>query len=178
MPKKIEKPAAASHPPCYNPGCGEPGEYKAPKSRELLDEYIWLCLSHVREHNKSWDYFDGMDMADIEAFQKDAVTGHRPTWNRENRLREHYFTLQDKLYEFLHGAAPAPAAPRIPAKTRKALAVMEMDYPYTLESLKIRYRTLVKKYHPDMNKGDKKHEENFKNITVAYRYLMEQVSSQ
>lgn len=180
MPKKPKKTdfAPQGHAfSCAAGGCGEPGEYKAPKTREALEDYIWLCLEHVREHNKSWDYFEGMDMADIEAFQKDAVTGHRPTWDRESRLRAHYFTLQDKLYEFLHGTAPTPAKPRIPAKTRKALAVMEIDYPYTLDSLKTRYRALVKKHHPDANKGDKKSEDAFKNITAAYRYLMEQLKT-
>lgn len=115
-------------------------------------------------------------MAEIEAFQKDAVTGHRPTWDRETRLREHYFTLQDKLYEFLHGTKAAPAQPRIPGKTRKALAVLELEYPYTADSLKTRYRALVKKHHPDANKGDKKSEEAFKHITAAYRYLAEQIT--
>jgi|CXWL01.1.fsa_nt_gi curved DNA-binding protein CbpA len=161
--------------PCYVDGCKEAGIYKAPKSREQLNEYRWFCLEHIKEHNKQWDYFSGMKSEEIEAFIHDSVTGHRPTWSRESRLREHYFTLQDKLYEFLSGSKPVAPKPRIPAKTRNALAVMELDHPYTLKQLKTRYRTLVKKHHPDANKGDKESEEKFKKITSAYKYLSEQI---
>lgn len=162
-------------PACHIDGCLQAGTYKAPKSREQLEEYNWFCLDHIRDRNKQWDYFSGMESDEIEAFIHDAVTGHRPTWSRESRLCEHYFTLQDKLYEFISGTKIAPPKPRIPAKTRNSLATMEMDHPYTLEQLKIRYRILVKKYHPDLNKGDKKSEEKFKHITAAYHYLFEQI---
>ncbi len=167
---------ASNAPPCNVEGCLLAGEYKAPKSREQIEEYEWYCLEHIRERNKQWDYFSGMGSDEIEAFIHDSVTGHRPTWSRESRLREHYFTLQDKLYEFMNGSKPAPAQPRLPAKTKKALATMELTHPYTTQELKIRYRSLVKKYHPDLNKGDKELEEKFKHITSAYRYLAEQIT--
>jgi hypothetical protein len=163
-------------PACYVAGCSQIGTYKAPKSREKLDEYEWFCLDHIRERNKQWDYFSGMDAEEIEAFISDSVTGHRPTWSREARVRDHYFTLQDKLYEFMHGAKPAPNKPRVPAKLRNALATMELEHPYSLEQLKARYRILVKKHHPDLNKGDKKSEEKFKDITTAYSYLLKQIT--
>ena len=162
-------------PPCHVAGCKEAGPYKAPKSREQLEEYIWFCLDHIRERNKEWNYFAGMDSEEIEAFIHDSVTGHRPTWSRESRLRDNYYTLQDKLYEFLHGSKPAAPKPRVPTKTRKALATMELEHDYTLKQLKTRYRALVKKHHPDTNKGDKKSEEKFKEITAAYKYLMQQL---
>jgi hypothetical protein len=167
---------ARNAPACSVEGCDLRGEYKAPKSREQINEYDWYCLEHIRERNSQWDYFSGMDSGEIEAFIHDSVTGHRPTWSRESRLRQHYYTLQDKLYEFLHDAKPQPAQPRLPAKTRKALAAMELVHPYTIDELKIRYRVLVKKYHPDLNKGDKELEEKFKHITSAYKYLAEQIS--
>lgn len=162
-------------PHCHIEGCKEAGIYKAPKSREQIDEYNWFCLEHIRERNKAWDYFSGMKSEEIEAFIHDSVTGHRPTWSREERVRENYFTLQDKLYEFLNLSKPKDAKPRLPEKTRKALAIMELKHPYSLQQLKTRYRALVKKYHPDTNKGDKNSEEKFKEITSAYKYLMQQL---
>lgn len=162
-------------PPCNTPGCREAGTYKAPKSRDKIEEYNWFCLEHIRERNKAWDYFAGMKSEEIEAFIQDAVTGHRPTWNREGRTRENYYTLQDKLYEFLNLSKPVAPKPRIPAKTRKALAIMELEYNYSLKQLKASYRNLVKKYHPDTNSGDKNSEEKFKEITTAYKYLMQQL---
>ena len=41
----------------------------------------------------------------------------------------------------------------------------------TADSLKKQYKKLVKKYHPDVNAGDKTCEEKFKKITVAYKEL-------
>lgn len=43
----------------------------------------------------------------------------------------------------------------------------------TQEEIKKAYRRLAKQYHPDMNKGDKKAEERFKDISEAYSILSE-----
>ena len=39
------------------------------------------------------------------------------------------------------------------------------------DEIKKAYRTLAKKYHPDMNPGDKKAEEMFKDVNTAYAVL-------
>ncbi len=36
------------------------------------------------------------------------------------------------------------------------------------------YRRLARKYHPDLNPGDKAAEDRLKDINVAYTYLLEQ----
>src|SRR4051812_35076857 len=90
-------------PPCNVAGCLEPGGFKAPKSRESLGEYQWFCLEHIRQYNAKWDYFAGVGAEEIESFVRESVTGHRPTWTRESRIREQYNKLQDVLYEFLSG---------------------------------------------------------------------------
>ena len=43
-------------------------------------KYWKFCLDHVREYNASYNYFAGMSDNAVQAFQKDAVIGHRPTW--------------------------------------------------------------------------------------------------
>ncbi len=166
-------------PLCQMAGCGEAGVYKAPKSRDALHEYQWFCLDHIREYNKQWDFLAGYDREQIESFIKDATYGHRPTWNRENRIgRQQFQQLQDALYEFLHVGAKAPKpTPPLSLKLRKALAVLEITYPYTTRELKARYRAMVKKHHPDVNKGNKQSEEKFKQVTVAYHTLSEHIKS-
>ena len=165
-------------PACEAPGCGEPGVYKAPQSPTEPHQYRWLCLDHVREHNQKWDFFAGMSRDEIEHFMRDAVTGHRPTWSRESRIRQQHQKLQDALYEFLEPGRKAPRpAPPISGKLRKALAVMDMNYPYTARDLKARYRLLVKKHHPDVNRGNKASEEAFKKIAVAYHTLQEHLKT-
>ncbi len=56
-----------------------------------------------------------------------------------------------------------------------------MEDPYSVlgvspnaseEEIKKAFKTLAKKYHPDLNPGDKKAEEKFKEINEAYRILM------
>lgn len=65
---------------CAVPDCAAEGEYRAPRSRHELDQHIWLCLDHIREYNRSWDYFAGMSQADIEAHVRRDIVGWRPTW--------------------------------------------------------------------------------------------------
>lgn len=159
--------------PCAVEGCPNPGLYKAPLGRDRLHEYRYLCLDHIREFNKAWDYFSGMNEDEIEAFRKDAVTGHRPTWERGQTLPP---GATEKLYqavnEFMHsGRKRTRDHPRLPPKLKKALTLFELDYPYTEPELKNRYKQLVKQYHPDRNAGDKLAEEKFKAVAEAYKIL-------
>ncbi|MFW5834400.1 MAG: molecular chaperone DnaJ, partial [Pseudomonadota bacterium] len=43
--------------PCAWPGCTAEGEFRAPRARDDLRTYQWLCLEHVRAFNRSWDFF-------------------------------------------------------------------------------------------------------------------------
>ena len=61
-----------------------------------------------------------------------------------------------------------------------------MDDPYKVlginpgaseEEIKKAFKTMAKKYHPDLNPGDKKAEEKFKEVNEAYRILMNKGSS-
>ena len=70
----------ADLPVCDWPGCQGSASHRAPKGREREGEYWRFCLDHVREYNHSYNYFKGMSDGDVAKFQKDAITGHRPTW--------------------------------------------------------------------------------------------------
>lgn len=163
--------------PCAVPGCEQAGEFKAPKSAHELHNYQHFCLDHIREFNKAWNYFSGMEREEIEGFMKDAVTGHRPTWTRERAAPDAHEKLQFTLDGFIdwYRQSPRPTYnPKTAAltpKQREALAAMEIDYPFTEEELKQRYRQLVKRYHPDSNHGNKALEEQFKHIVNAYGIL-------
>src|SRR5215468_10333668 len=75
-----ETPAPAAGPVCQWKGCQSPGLYKAPVGRGFEGQYYLFCLDHVRQFNASYNYFEGMSNAEVEAYQKDSVIGHRPTW--------------------------------------------------------------------------------------------------
>ena len=51
--------------------------------------------------------------------------------------------------------------------------VLEINKNATDDEVKKSYRRLAKKYHPDLNKGDKAAEEKFKEISEAYEVLMD-----
>jgi molecular chaperone DnaJ len=53
----------------------------------------------------------------------------------------------------------------------QALTILGLTEDYTEEQLKGNYRNLAKKYHPDLNKGNKEAEEQFKQVALAYEVL-------
>lgn len=160
-------------PPCDVGHCKEKGTYRAPKSPGGR-EYYWFCLEHVRAYNQAWDYFRGMDKGDIERFMHDAVTGHRPTWRIGDQPFLTRAKLEEKLHTFLHqGAAQKKPRPKaLSARENKALELFELELPVTESEIKKRYKILVKRHHPDVNKGSKKAEETFKEVTLAYKILL------
>ena len=48
--------------------CKKIGAYKAPIEKDNSKKYRLLCLEHVREFNKNWNYFSDMDDNQISEF--------------------------------------------------------------------------------------------------------------
>ena len=65
---------------CEAPGCRLHGEFRAPFARDKLDQYRWFCLEHVRDYNKKWDYFAGLDADAIEQHIRADTIWRRPVW--------------------------------------------------------------------------------------------------
>jgi hypothetical protein len=70
----------ARAPACQWDGCTQAGTHRAPVGRMKEGEYFRFCFDHVREYNKGFNYFSGLADTEIARFQKEALTGHRPTW--------------------------------------------------------------------------------------------------
>jgi curved DNA-binding protein CbpA len=158
---------------CYWAGCMEAGDFRAPRSRTNLREYQWFCEGHIKEFNKNWNYFEGMNESEIYAFQKDATTGHRPTW-RMDQLKGNPNARLEEAFGRMFGDAPSFKADVRPisAREKDALAVLDLEHPSDKVTIKTQYRELVKKYHPDVNRGNANAEETFKKITQAYQHLL------
>ena len=75
-----ERTVRDKHPNCEWPGCPKPGRHKAPKGRNHEGQFHAFCLEHVQQYNKTYNYFDGMKDDAVRDYQKEAQTGHRPTW--------------------------------------------------------------------------------------------------
>ena len=166
---------------CTIKGCSESAEARVPRSREQMDDRVWLCRDHLREHNENWNFFAGMTEAEIERHCLDAIIGHRPTWPLGKRAAEHKNPSKDEAYWTYHiedgfaifeeAAEPKPRVPKLTKGQLDALAVLGLEEPVTLLQLKARYKELVKRYHPDANGGSRDTEERLKQVIKAYGHL-------
>ena len=57
--------------------CNEIGEYRAPIEKDNSRKYRMLCLEHVKEFNKNWNYFSGMSDNQVINFLKSDMTWQR-----------------------------------------------------------------------------------------------------
>ena len=54
---------------------------------------------------------------------------------------------------------------------RKSLRKLGLDETASAEEIRARYKTLVKRHHPDANGGDRSLEDKLREIIQAYNYL-------
>lgn len=188
-PERDRRPAEG--PACEWPGCCTVATHRAPKGRTQAREYWRFCLDHVREYNHNYNFFAGMSDTAVAEYQKDAVTGHRPTWKlglagnpRTRRFRpDHVFGGDpndpfDLYREFGSGSRPDPAQAQAEQERRsvrnaerKALAALGLDPGVGRAEIKGRFKELVKRHHPDANGGDRGSEDKLREILEAYNYL-------
>ena len=159
---------------CDWKNCNEIGSYKAPVEKDNSKKYRLLCLKYIKIFNKSWNYFENMNDQEIEYFIKSDLTRHKPT--KKFGSSENFFNilwnnaLEDKLNIFKSSNFKI-LKNKISQTDRDALYVMELNDEVKWEQIQLKFKELVKKYHPDKNNGNKKFEEKLKKITLAYSQL-------
>ena len=181
--------AAEPEPPvraCDHPGCAAGGDFRAPKSRLEVDRYYWFCLEHVRAYNSAWNYYAGMSDIEIEAEIRRDTVWQRPSWKLGARhgpgprMRDPFGFHAGNGHDpgarrangHANGHANGPGSQARAASAREqALAVFDIEPPFTAVRLKARYKVLVKQHHPDAHGGDKAAEEKLKIINQAYATL-------
>ncbi len=175
---------------CQRKGCTAPATHRAPKGRGRDGEYFEFCVEHVREYNATYNYFDGMSDVEVADFQKDALTGHRPTWKLGANSWAHgtaqgrednppapesspagqagaFFAWRAKKSR----AEPVESRRQLRPLERKALATLGLQQGVARTEIKSRFKDLVKRHHPDANGGDTRSEETLREIIQAYNYL-------
>ena len=180
----------AELPACEWPRCNAPATHRAPKGRERANEYWRFCLEHVREYNNSYNFFAGMSDDAIAKYQKDALTGHRPTWKmgsiggkRAKRAGKEFrgtgLAADDPFSLFGEARrppapamrAPRPRAARFLNAQRQALDALGLEADAKRADIKAKFKMLVKRHHPDANGGDRGSEDRLREIIQAYNYL-------
>ncbi len=176
---KVLKEQSAQEKICDAESCSNIGIYPAPRNRDELRTYFWFCLEHIREYNKRWNYFDGLNGAALEAEIRRATTWERPSWkfgtgsaDTENRSTNNPFsddvfcffsneraTRNDGIQQTMH------------QDERWAWQIFNMEPCAEQKKIKQQYKKLAKLNHPDRNRGDLDSEERLKEINSAYSIL-------
>lgn len=176
---------------CDWDGCAAEGSFRAPKGRGAEGKYHHFCLEHVREYNKSYNYFNGMSDSETWDYQKSASTGERPTWrmgvnawspNGRRRIfagtkqfagfgvDDSLDLLGDAQIEGERGRGPLRRR-HVRALERRSLETLGLDESADGDQIRLRYKDLVKKHHPDANGGDRSSEDRLREIIQAYKHL-------
>ncbi|MCJ8139393.1 J domain-containing protein [Falsirhodobacter halotolerans] len=158
--------------PCAHAGCTEPGLYRAPRSPDHLDEYVWFCKEHVREYNLKWNFFTGKTEEDFQQFlDKDRAWG--PTKKPDEGHVWSRLGIDDPI-GILGETPTAPTRPaggatrKLPPTERKALEILDARDTWTRVDIRKQYKSLVKDLHPDMNGGNRADEERLQEVVWAW----------
>jgi hypothetical protein len=187
-PRKRRLAVEAEPPRCDHTDCKLPGPHRAPKGRDAEGKFWNFCIDHVREYNQSYNYFSGMTDNAILSYQKDALIGHRPTWKlgenaasgkRSPRTSEaskdeayvdpfDLFTASGQKRPRREAEAPKP---KFGPVTLKAFETLSLETFADSVTIRLRYKELVKQFHPDANGGDRSLEDRLREIINAYNTL-------
>jgi hypothetical protein len=173
---------------CQAPGCIEPGQFRAPGLHgagfDGPGESRWFCLDHVREFNAAYNWFAGMSAEEIvaaqhpaagwadssttRAFRADAGIGGTPRWADFADPLDAIGARASDIRRRAHGRAQAS---RFTPGEQDALATMDLTGDIDRTALRRRYSELVRRYHPDRNGGDRRHEARLTRVVEAYQLL-------
>lgn len=165
---------------CAVRGCGAPGEFKAPLQPANFDgpgSWRFLCLDHVREHNSKYNFFEGMSAEEIHEAQLPLGGWERPSRPFASNGADpppRWSDFSDPL-DAISGRfgrmRDAPSTSRFSSPERRALSVLGLGEDADRHKLRQRYSSLVRRYHPDKNGGDRSHEDRLREVIEAYQLL-------
>ena len=165
---------------CAVAGCTEPGEFKAPLAAANFDgpgSWRFLCLDHVREHNARYNFFEGMTPDEITQAQHPLAGWDRPSRcfaangadppPRWSDFADPLDAISGRFGHVRERAKPS----RFSKDEQRALSVLGLGEETDLHAIRQRYSNLVRRYHPDKNGGDRRHEGKLGEVIAAYQLL-------
>ena len=161
---------------CQHPGCEETGQYRAPRARDQLDDYLWFCKDHAREYNLKWNFFDTTSEAELAAQMDSDRVWERPTkpFKRSTEERAWARLGVDDPHQVLGANATrnpgrgAAVGRKLPPTERRAVEILEAKDNWSKQEIRKAYKALIKVLHPDMNGGDRSQEEQLSEVVWAW----------
>ena len=130
-------------------------------------EYHWYCFDHHKEYvdkqklECDWELCD--KIGEFKAPSKNEDSFFQKLWNN---------AIEDELLFINKFKNSSSYSGRRYNPTQIiALKKMELDSEVNWSDIRVQFKKLVKKYHPDINAGNKQYEEKLKEITLAYTFL-------
>ena len=173
---------------CDKKNCKNEGEFKAPKSRLVLNEYYFFCLEHIKEYNKSWDFYRGLSANQIENSMREDIIWNRPSWPLKGnpykvmeQINSFYsdeindLNINEKDNSYFKNKLIDESLTK---EENEALTNLGLKLPLTLEKIKKSYKKLVKIFHPDVNGNNKDAEEKFKEINKSYKIILNKLKNE
>lgn len=136
---------------CDRHGCTEAGDRPAPKSPNSPERW-YFCESHAAEYNRGWNYFEGLTKEE-QAAREQAERG-------------------DTAFEQARhwGWAGSGDGSRTRGEM-DALAALQLEVDAEFDAVKMAYRRLAKRHHPDRNAGNAEAAKQFQAVQAAYEVL-------
>lgn len=178
---------------CQAPGCRDAGEFRAPGHRphgfDGPGEWRWFCLQHVREFNAGYDWFEGLSAEEImraqspiagwqtesRVFRPTAGITDTPRWadyaDPLEAISARARGIKSKAEREAKAANDTFGRARFSREEAQALEVMGLGSDTDRTRLRRRYSELVRRYHPDRNGGDRRHETQLTAVVDAYQLL-------
>lgn len=171
---------------CAEPGCAEPGEFRAPPlegaSTGGPPAFRWMCLEHVRAFNSRYNFFNGMTADEIHhaqrplagwesetrAFARGGVGDGTPRWQD---FTDPLDAISARFRRDPPNGAGRDDGKPLSGQDRESLKVLGLGLDADRGALRKRYSDLVRRYHPDRNGGDRSHEAQLTKVIAAYQQL-------
>ena len=138
------------------------GKFRAPKSPDVLDEFLWFCKDHVREYNAQWNFFTNQTEAEMNAQMSKDKVWERETksfrdpearawadWGLRTRIKC-WVTMPRKSWTCGNIAGHTR---RLPPTERRAIEILDAKDSWSKAEVRKAYKALIKVLHPDMNGG-------------------------
>lgn len=175
---------------CEHDGCPEGGKFRAPKSPDNLEEFVWFCQEHIRAYNRKWNFFENHTEASFDEQVEADKVWERKTKPFGDSVREKSSAAShpegqafkrfgfDDPYEVLgeNGTLnPASATTarqrRLPPIERKAIEILGAGDSMTKAEIRKVYKSMVKAMHPDLNDGRRDDEERLAEVVWAWEQI-------